>query len=1270
MFGQKMNNPKVSVVLLSYNHANYISKAIESVLNQTFTDFEFLIADDGSKDNSCEIIKNFNDKRIKFFPHKINRGPLTILAECLKMARGKYIAIHHSDDAWKADKLKKQVDFLENHKDYLACFTWVEIIDEDGVSYELSPGNHYYKVFDQENRSREQWLHDLFFSGNCFCHPSVLLRNYKTLYKDLYGVMGLWQLPDYSAWIRLLLRSNVYVLKERLTQFRLFRRNKINTSAERPDTVIRSEMELYRILAEYRKISDPEEFLKIFPEATQYVIDGKFLPQYALAKILQNSNGATRNLLALDILFELINDEKTAKDLSEWYGYNDKTFVKENAAPNIFRMENDMKFINSSLYFDVGTGFSEKNCLSSMIYVQKDGNFFAEFLIPDEKIFALRFDPVENEPIAMKIISIKINGKNCNFSAVQPFFEKNDYQIFATYDPQYILHYSGAGNIPVQIQGAISKEFDSLSTIAEIQKKTEQENQFLKKPIEEIAQEYQNLKNQAEKLETIQNSRGYKFLQKYYSLRDKLLPKGSIRRLVAKNIAWAITNPNLAGGLINQENFSKFMTALKMGGLRQAIVRSDSKIHSAEVGNAKSATEFEYGNYWLKKRDSYLPPENMVIDILIPIYNAYDFTKKCLESVYANTDVPFNLYLIDDHSTDERIANLLKDIQEWTKNPLMKNLQILSNEENLGFIGSVNRGFKISRNNVVLLNTDTEVPPNWLSRLIKPMLEDEKVASVTPFSNSAEICSFPNFCQNNDLPEGLTVAELDKIFLRYGDLKPCDIPTGVGFCMLMSRQCIENFGVFDTIYGKGYGEENDWCRRTAAKGYRHVHVKNLFVWHKHGASFSKLPDKSKQQRLNENLAILSERYPDYSRLVQEYIQEDPAQCNRTFIYHCAKAVASKNIRGVMFMNHSMGGGAKVYQDRRIAELKNTWRVYEMSPLADCRTLSVVSRNEEDAEYIANFDLKTMDAEQFSALLEALKINWIFVNHVANYPLPDILHWIIAANIPYTFFGHDFFAICPRYHLLNSDIKYCGAETNPEKCTKCLNSGVLNVKSNIGISEWRKNFQEFLNGAKEVVVPSDNTKKIFNKYYPSSITVKEHEVDKYIEYSFQADFAKNDILNVAVVGAIGDEKGSKIVYKLAEELEKISLKIKLIVIGTTNLHNEFYCSPSGKFEITGKYLNKDISNILARRKVSVVLIPSIVPETYSYTTTEAMHSGYPVMVFPLGAPADRVRKTDGGWILNNISEKAVREKIIELFNNRDEIIRKAQNLCENLNIKNI
>ena len=124
--------PKVSVILTSYNHAAYIAAAIESVLNQTFTDFELLIIDDGSKDNSREIIKRFDDPRIKTFLYAENRGPVLAIRDAVNSARGKYIAVHHSDDLWALDKLDKQVKFLDANPNYAACFTLVEFVDERG----------------------------------------------------------------------------------------------------------------------------------------------------------------------------------------------------------------------------------------------------------------------------------------------------------------------------------------------------------------------------------------------------------------------------------------------------------------------------------------------------------------------------------------------------------------------------------------------------------------------------------------------------------------------------------------------------------------------------------------------------------------------------------------------------------------------------------------------------------------------------------------------------------------------------------------------------------------------------------------------------------------------------------------------------------------------------------------------------------------------------------------------------------------------------------
>ena len=168
--------PKVSVLIASYNHEKYIGYAIQSVLGQTYQDFEIVIVDDGSKDNSVEVIRSFTDPRIRLICFEQNQGACTAAKRLLQEAKGEYIAILNSDDAFLPEKLAKQVDFLDKNDKYGAVFSYAQIIDEAGEIF--TDENHFYsKIFVQENKSRHEWLRYFFYNGNCLCHPSIMIRS-------------------------------------------------------------------------------------------------------------------------------------------------------------------------------------------------------------------------------------------------------------------------------------------------------------------------------------------------------------------------------------------------------------------------------------------------------------------------------------------------------------------------------------------------------------------------------------------------------------------------------------------------------------------------------------------------------------------------------------------------------------------------------------------------------------------------------------------------------------------------------------------------------------------------------------------------------------------------------------------------------------------------------------------------------------------------------------------------------------------------------------
>lgn len=791
-----------------------------------------------------------------------------------------------------------------------------------------------------------------------------------------------------------------------------------------------------------------------------------------------------------------------------------------------------------------------------------------------------------------------------------------------------------------------------------------------------IINNYINKLEQKEReLFDIRNSHGYKLLITYYKIRDKIFPINSRRRLIIKLIFNLIFNKD-SRRLLTKSNFKKGIYYLKKGNISSVLSKFENRIETERIEVNKNFSSSNISdNYFLKvlKGENKSVNEeisNITIDIVIPIYNALDYTKKCIESVYQNSDLPYNLILIDDSSTDENINQFLKELKSNKKPNNLKELKIIQNEKNLGFVGTVNKGISISKNHVILLNTDTEVPKNWLSRMVAPILRNKDIASVTPFSNSATICSFPNFCEDNELPKNLSVDQIDNIFMDYGSDQPIDLPTGVGFCMLLNRNVLNEIGMFDEeTFGKGYGEENDWCMRAYKAGYRNVLIPNLFVFHKHGVSFN-LQEGTKTSRIRENLIKLNDIHPEYEKLVHQFISLDPIKPIRTLLTSVVTSQENKEQKGILFINHGLGGGTTHYQETYINRIKDENRIYTMELKED--NLIISDRNYKST-FRYNLNIKDLKQDVFNNLLKIFKIDLIYINQLVTYPPLEVMNLIQNSNIKYIYFIHDYFCVCPSFNLIKSNGKYCHAQTDSRECQKCIERGLVtepwvNLSStSINIDAWRKNFEQFLMDAYKVLAPSESTKEIVNRYYPGvSIEVKEHDVVTPVKHTFDPQIVlEQEELNIGFIGAINESKGSDIIYDLSRRIKNEKLPINIKVIGVTNRHQNPYKSDDGRFEITGRYDNNKISELLRRHNISVVVIPAIWPETFSYTTSEAMLSGYPVITFNVGAPAERVLKYDAGWVLEEMNAESILTLVKKLMLKREELVSKSKQFKTNI-----
>ncbi len=258
------------------------------------------------------------------------------------------------------------------------------------------------------------------------------------------------------------------------------------------------------------------------------------------------------------------------------------------------------------------------------------------------------------------------------------------------------------------------------------------------------------------------------------------------------------------------------------------------------------------------------------IDIIVPVYRGLRQTRRCLESVIATIPASHDEIIVVDDCTPE--PDLAQFIDEFA---LRGRVTVVRNESNLGFVASVNRAMRMHpARDVVLLNSDTEVANDWLSRLRDDAYASPDIGTVTPFSNNATICSYPFHGWQGGVPGALGLATLDALFARVNHGRVVDIPTAVGFCMFIRRDCLDIVGLFDEqAFGRGYGEENDFCRRAAAAAWRNVLAADVFVFHQGSVSFG--DERFSLMRAAE--LVLLDRHPDYNDLVQEHLARDPAR---------------------------------------------------------------------------------------------------------------------------------------------------------------------------------------------------------------------------------------------------------------------------------------------------------------------------------------------------------------------------------------------------------
>jgi glycosyltransferase involved in cell wall biosynthesis len=288
--------PKISVVIASYNHGQYIRQCLDSVLTQTLGDFEILLTDDGSTDDSVARIQTYTDPRIDLQVFPTNIGACVALNASIRRSRGDYVAILNSDDFFAPTKLERQAAFLDSNPNVGAVFALPSLVDEEGNIIRNHPLRDTFNR--ASNVSRFDWLRRFFCEANMLCHPTLLIR------RACYDRVGLYnprlaQIPDLEMWIRLCMVFEIHVLPDELTHFRVLDRSR-NASAARPEVLVRGAWEMHQVLEHYLAL-DRASFSRVFPEHA--ATDNRRSVRSLVCEQALRMNTPAHSLFALDALY-------------------------------------------------------------------------------------------------------------------------------------------------------------------------------------------------------------------------------------------------------------------------------------------------------------------------------------------------------------------------------------------------------------------------------------------------------------------------------------------------------------------------------------------------------------------------------------------------------------------------------------------------------------------------------------------------------------------------------------------------------------------------------------------------------------------------------------------------------------------------------------------------------------------------------------------------------------------------------------------------------
>ncbi|WP_147094027.1 glycosyltransferase [Swaminathania salitolerans] len=603
--------------------------------------------------------------------------------------------------------------------------------------------------------------------------------------------------------------------------------------------------------------------------------------------------------------------------------------------------------------------------------------------------------------------------------------------------------------------------------------------------------------------------------------------------------------------------------------------------------------------------------------IVIPVYRDFEMTRRCIEAALAAAPSDTECLVIDDASPEPALAAYL-DLCAGSGR-----ITLIRHDVNRGFTASANAGLsRAGGRDTILLNSDALMPPGGIARLRGWLARAPDIGTATPFSNDATILSYPSVRRPNPTPDLPTARALDRVFESLPSSEPVFLPTGNGFCMAIRGACLTQVGLLDVgVFAQGYGEENDFCCRASALGWRHVAATDLYVVHAGSVSFG----RTRSLLLARNLRMLNRLHPGYDALVAAFIEADPLAVPR----RSAALVRMLSRRGayehcLIMVTHDSGGGVeRVVRDRQKAAEAAGAQVLIVRPHEKgCR---IEDCGGDTDNLVFSLPDEWDDLIVVLRRMQAARIEW---HHLLGHA-PCMRALAQSLGLEWDIVLHDYVWFCPRICLIGPHGRYCG-EPDIAGCQSCIDTQGSLLDADMPVAELVARSHRELDAARIVIAGSEDLQRRMRRHFPGlPVSVEPFESDALPPVRRRPQQGQNR-RRICIAGAIGREKGFEIVHELARDAAARDLPLEYYVAGYTI--DDDLLMKTGRVLVTGEFREDEAVSLIGSLGCDFGLVPSIWPETWCFALSNLMHAGLQVVSFDIGAQSERLRKTGRGPVV--------------------------------------